>query len=167
MRPAWLCVGILLTMAPSAQAQESNPTVPPSPVQAAEPAPGEPARLYIGMWTTHLKHRPVTLENNWLIGFGYRGFFGATFTNSFGRRAYTAGVQRRLVSADLGLVSTSLGFRIGAVTGYDGRFMRLARRTPILPLISAYGNVDVGRVGVEVSYTMVVVSAAVSYRLGR
>ena len=87
--------------------------------------------------------------------------------NSFGRRAWAAGYQRTAVSATRGPLAASLGFRLGAISGYDGRFMRIARHTPVLPLISAFGNVDVGRVGLEVSYTMVVVSVAVSYRLGR
>ena len=54
----------------------------------------EPTRLYFGMWTTHLKHDVIALDNNWVVGGTYRGVFGGTFLNSFGRRAFTAGIQR-------------------------------------------------------------------------
>ena len=161
MHLGWLMVGcIVMLLTPlNALAQD------PSETQIKTKTP-EPTRLYFGMWTEHLKRPGIALDNNWLVGLAHRGFFGATFKNSFGRRAFTAGYQRALISSSHGLLTTSLGFRVGAVTGYDGRFMRLARDLPVLPLISAYGNVDVGRVGVEVAYTFVVVSVAVSYRLG-
>jgi hypothetical protein len=126
--------------------------------------PRHPTRLYFGMWTTHLKHEVITLENNWVVGFSWRGFFGATFLNSFGRRAYTGGIQRTIVSAEPRPIGASLGFRLGFVTGYDGRFMRLARETPVLPLAQPFASIDLQRVSFEVSYTFVVVSLAVSYR---
>jgi hypothetical protein len=163
----WLASVVLMAMPTPARAQESPPPI----VEAVQDTPTgikrqEPTRLYVGMWTLHLKNDVVALNNNWLIGFAHRGFFGATFMNTFGRRGYAAGVQRTMASSVRGPVTSSLGIRLGAVSGYDGRFMRLARHTPVLPLMSVYGNVDVGRLGVEVAYTIVVVSVAVSYRLG-
>ena len=156
---------VLALAARPASAQEARPVAEATPVDARTDAPtSHETRLYVGMWTTHLKHRVVTLDNNWLIGFTHRGFFGGTFVNSFGRRAYSAGIQRTAFSTARGRLTTSLGYRLGLVSGYDGRFMRLARDMPVLPLIQAYGNADVGRVGVEVSYTIVVVSVAMSYR---
>jgi hypothetical protein len=122
------------------------------------------SRLYFGMWTTHLKHDVVALDNNWAIGVTYRGFFGATFLNSFGRRAFTGGIQRTIFSTASRPLGASLGYRLGFVTGYDGRFMRLARKTPVLPIAQPFGSIDVGRVGFEVSYTFVVMSVAASYR---
>ncbi len=151
---AFLCV-----MPALAVAQEAAPA-------NAKTVTHEPTRLYLGMWTVHLKHDTVALKNNWLVGVAYRRFFGATFMNSFGRRAYAAGYQRTAISSRRGALTASLGFRLGAISGYDGRFMRIARSTPVLPLMSVFGNVDVGRVGVELSYTIVVVSVAMSYRLG-
>lgn len=121
-------------------------------------------RLYVGMWTTHLKDPAIVLDNNWLIGVSYRGVFGATFVNSFGRRAFTGGLQRTIVSAGGGHLGASIGYRIGVVTGYDGRFMRIARQTPVMPLVQPFVTFDVERVGLEVSYTFVVVSAAVSIK---
>jgi hypothetical protein len=161
-----LITSSLLLCASPAHAQGGDP--PPAPA-TSQPAPARPrgrheTRLYFGMFTTHLKEPTVSLHNNWLIAVSYRGFFGGTFLNTFGRRAFTGGLQRTLVSHVREPLAASLGVRLGVVTGYDGRFMELARETPVLPLISAYGNVDVKRIGVEVSYTFVVVSIAMSYR---
>jgi hypothetical protein len=166
MRTACLIGCAVLLFPASLSAQE-----PPLPAVAARPGaadirPAHEARIFLGMWTTHLKHRTITLDNNWLVGVAWRGFFGGTFVNSFGRRAYSAGIQRTPLVRSRGAITSALGFRLGLVSGYDGRFMRIARDSPVLPLISAYGNVDVGRVGVEVSYTIVVVSVAMSYRIG-
>jgi hypothetical protein len=111
-------------MPDSAEAPEAARSV------AAEPRRPHETRLYFAMWTTHLKHRVITLDNNWLVGFTHRGFFGGTFTNSFGRRAFTGGLQRTLLARARGPLAISLGYRLGAITGYDGRFMRFARDTP-------------------------------------
>ena len=163
-----LIVAGLALVCPAAALAQTNPdTATETQVRAAPARPADSrheTRLYLGMWTTHLKHPVVTVDNNWLIGFTHRGFFGGTFMNSFGRRAYSAGIQRTVISRQRAALTTSLGFRLGLVSGYDGRFMRIARDTPVLPLIQGFGNVDVKRVGVEVSYTIVVVSLAMSYR---
>jgi hypothetical protein len=116
------------------------------------------------MWTMHLRDDVVALDNNWAIGIASHGFFGATFLNSYGRRAYTAGLQRTIFSTEPARFGASLGFRLGLVSGYDGRFMRIARDTPVLPLVQPFASVDVGHVGVEISYTFVIVSIATSYR---
>jgi hypothetical protein len=116
------------------------------------------------MWTTHLNRDVAALDNNWVIGIAGRGYFGATFLNSFGRRAFTGGLQRTVVAGDWPRAQVSLGYRLGFVTGYDGRFMELARKTPVMPLVHPYVLIDVRRVGIEVSYTFVVASVALSYR---
>lgn len=116
------------------------------------------------MWTTHLKDDVLALDNNRVVGVTVGGWFAATFNNSFGRRAYAAGLQRQFLSARHGWTTTSLGYRLGLVSGYDGRLMRLARKTPVMPLVQPFVSFDVARVGVEVSYTFVVVSATVSLR---
>jgi len=148
-------------LAQSAPPAETSATQAPNPNEARA---HHERRLYFSMWTTHLKHEPIVLDNNWVIGLSARGFFGGTFLNSFGRRAFTGGIQRTIVSADRRSISASFGYRLGFVTGYDGRFMRIARKTPVLPFAQPFFLIDVRRVGFEVSYTFVVVSAAVSYR---
>jgi hypothetical protein len=164
---------LLLTTPAAARAQSATPP-PDQPPAAAAPTPSQdrqgnwlsrnPTRLYVGMWTTHLKHDVIVVDSNWAVGFTHRGYFLATFRNSFGRQAFTAGIQHAFVTRRRGRLTSSLGGRLGAVYGYDGRFMRIARDTPVLPLFQAWGNVDVGRIGIEVSYTFVVVSVTTSYR---
>ena len=124
----------------------------------------EPTRLYFGMWTTHLKHDVVALHNNWVVGLTYRGFFGATFLNSYGRRAFTGGIQRTILATEPRPIGASLGLRIGLVSGYDGRFMQIARDTPVLPFVQPYVTLDVYRIGFEIQYTFVIVSVAASVR---
>ncbi|MEO8069889.1 MAG: hypothetical protein ABI652_00680 [Acidobacteriota bacterium] len=161
---ASVCLGMA---AVRAHAQTPAPAAPVPAVSAATPAEPKthrPGRLYIGMWTTHLKHEVIVLDNNWIIGASWNGFFGATFLNSFGRRAFTGGIERALASGTRGAIGASLGFRLGVVTGYDERFTRLARDIPVLPFAQPFVVIDVEHVGVEVSYTFVVVSLAVSYR---
>ena len=167
MRAACTLGCLLLTVGIPARAQtpptESAP--PPAAHQTSDTRQTRnPTRLYVGMWTTHLKHHVIAIDNNWLVGFTHRGYFLATFRNSFGRQAYTVGVQRAFFTRSRDALTSSLGGRIGLVYGYDGRFIRIARDTPILPLFQAFGNVDVGKVGIEVSYTFVVVSVTTSYR---
>lgn len=116
------------------------------------------------MWTTHLENDIIVLDNNQLVGFAMRGFFGATFLNSYGGRAFAGGLQRTLFAAEPRPIGASLGVRLGFITGYDERLMALARKTPVLPLVQPFVTLDVYRVGVEVSYTFVVVSVATSFR---
>jgi hypothetical protein len=159
----FFCVLSFLSTRPIA-AQTSTGVEP-----ATEPAPVThridwAPHLYVTMWTVHLKTRPLTLRNNWVVGFSARGFFGATFINSFGHRAFTGGLQRSLIGTTRPTTNVMLGYRLGFVTGYDGRLIRLARETPVLPLIQPFVAIDVKRIGFEVQYTFVVVSAAMSFR---
>jgi hypothetical protein len=167
MLPVTLICALLLPAAVRAQSGPPGEATPPSGSPTDVPrgtATRHPTRLYFGMWTMHLKNDVLALDNNWVVGLSWRGFFGATFLNSFGRRAYTGGIQRTLFSADPHPFGASLGYRLGFVTGYDERFMRLARKTPVLPLVQPFATIDVQHVGVEISYTFVVVSLAVSLR---
>ncbi len=131
---------------------------------AEHPAPHYENRLYLGMWTAHLREPVLTLRNNYAVGFTTHGYFAATFLNSYGNRAFTGGIQRTIVKTAPGTFGALLGFRLGFITGYDGRLMRIARDTPVLPLVQPFVRFDVKRLGVEVSYTFVVVSAGLSFR---
>ena len=153
-----VCLAILFVYA------GANAALAQSEPSSEDPGRREPTRLYFGMWTTHLKHDVVALHNNWVAGLTYRGFFGATFLNSYGRRAFTAGIQRTIVASEPRPFGASLGYRVGLVSGYDGRFMRIARETPVLPFIQPYVTLDVYRVGFEIQYTFVIVSVAASVR---
>lgn len=156
MRTACLVIWLMCLSASAARAQPEPPS--------ADPGRREPTRLYFGMWTTHLKHDGVSLQNNWVVGLTFRGFFGGTFLNSYGRRAFTAGIQRTILSAEPRPIGASLGYRLGVVSGYDGRFMAIARETPVLPFVQPFVMIDVNRVGVEIQYTFVIVSVAASVK---
>ena len=160
-----LVVCLCLGTAAEGSAQDEQPAVPAAvEARSQSSRDGFPTRVYFAMWTTHLKYDVITLENNWTLGLSTRGYFAATFRNSFDRRAFAAGLQRTLVSTRDRPVDLSVGYRLGLISGYDGRFMRIARDTPVMPLIQPFVTLEAGRLGVEVSYTFVVVSAALSFR---
>lgn len=124
-----------------------------------------PRRLYVAMWTFHFREPDRALDNNWLLAISWGRVYGATFVNSFGRRAYSAGVQQNMARWNLRLVRIGLGYRAGLVTGYDERLFRLAGRTPVLPLVQPLIDLDfVNRLGWELSYSGVIASAALNVR---
>ena len=147
-----------------AQGEDAADTQPVDNPVPHETRTHEPTRFYFAMGTVHLKETAIVFHNNWVAGMSGRGFFGATFLNSYGRRAVTGGIQRTIVSTVDQPLTVALSFRLGFVTGYDGRLMRIARKTPVLPLVQPVVTVDVWHIGVEVSYTFVVLSTALSYR---
>lgn len=149
---AWICL-LAVCLFPCEAAAQSAPA-----------AAREPVRVYLGMWTLHLKEDVKRLDPNYLIGASYRHVFAATFINSFGNRAFGGGLQTQLVRSHKGVVSAALGGRVGLIYGYDERFIKLAHKMPILPMVQAYGLVEIGRVGAEVSFTYVVVSVTGSIR---
>jgi len=158
------CLAVLLLPA-TARAQEATSTAEPATqVPLEKQKSHHENRVYFGMWTLHLRDHVLSLHNNWAAGLTTHGFFGATFLNSYSRRAYTGGIQRTFWTTEPRPITASFGARLGFITGYDGRLMRLARKTPVLPLIQPFFVLDVQHVGFELSYTWVVMSVAVSYR---
>jgi len=121
-------------------------------------------RLYVGMWTIHFRDLDRGLDNNWVLGLSWGRFYGATFVNSFGKRAYSLGVQRTVARWDSRIVSAGLGYRAGLVTGYDGRLFHLAGETPVLPLVQPLITLDTNRLGLELSYAGVIASAGLNVR---
>ncbi|MCC7043203.1 MAG: hypothetical protein IT183_05045 [Acidobacteria bacterium] len=167
MRPSahiasWLIV-CLSAMPASVSAQPAANTADAEPPASAH-RPAHPRRVYAGMWTTHLKEDALVVDNNWAVGVTAGGYFVAAFLNSFGEPAFAGGLQRTLLSSAPNTVVVSAGYRLGAITGYDGRLMRIARKTPVLPLLQPFAMIDIHRVGIEVSCTFVVVSVATSFR---
>jgi hypothetical protein len=159
---SWLLV-CLSTMPAAVSAQPAANTAAAEPATSAR-RPSHPRRIYAGMWTTHLKEDTLVIDNNWAVGVTAGGYFVAAFLNSFGEPAFAGGLQRTLVSSAPHAVVVSAGYRLGAITGYDGRLMRIARKTPVLPLVQPFAMIDIHRVGIEVSCTFVVVSVATSFR---
>lgn len=119
-------------------------------------------RLYVGMWTSHLRNVKAGVDNNWLLGVQWRGMFGGTFVNSFGKRSFTAGIQRTFHGTDEDRNAATLGYRLGLVTGYDERFLPVAARSPVLPLAQVVGDVGVGPTRMELAWAGLIASLAPS-----
>jgi hypothetical protein len=117
------------------------------------------------MWSTHILDINRGLGNNSLIGISYRGFFGATFINSYGARTLSAGIQRNLSPNASGAVKPVLGYRAGLLTGYDERFFGIGDKLPVLPFVQLLGNIDWNRFGLEVAYAGIVASVVLNVRL--
>lgn len=121
--------------------------------------------IYFGLWTTHLNANRLHIDsNNPMVAVTHGPVFATTFVNSFGKRAYAAGFQHAVLSGNRGNASASLGFRLGAISGYDERFLKFAADTPVLPMFSVYTLIEEKHLGVEVSWTMVVASVGLSFR---
>ena len=155
--PATLLL-ILACVLPSEGAAQAEPQ---------GPAGTQGARLHVGMWTTHLAHVGRGLDANWLVGVGWKGYFGGTFVNSFGDRGFALAIERSLARADGGRVPRGLGYRLGLVTGYDERLAGLAGMMPVLPLFQIMGDVAVGRTGLELAWTGKVATMSPFMRVAR
>lgn len=138
----------------------------PERLHAANPASeGGPeehvacCRLYLGLWTLHFEYPGRGLENNRLLGLAVGKIYGATFINTFGDRSYSAGFQDVIAHWTPELASISIGYRLGLVTGYDERFIRIAGRMPVLPVVQPRLLVEREHLGMEISYSGVVASA--------
>ena len=135
---------------------------------AFQPPPAKPSsqtHIYFGLWTTHLNANRLHIDsNNVMVGVTRGPIFVTTFVNSFGKRAYAAGFQHAVLSGSRGTAAASLGFRLGAISGYDERFLSFAKDTPVLPMFSVYTLVEERHLGLELSWTMVVLSAALCIR---
>lgn len=158
MRRAALLGGVLLlTAAPwgSAAAQDAD-------ASAGTRSPA--VRLYVGMWSTHLRDFSRGLRNNWLVGLGWRGLYGGTFVNSFGNRSFTVGIQQTVARGDDATVIPSFGYRLGVVSGYDERFMSIASWAPVLPMAQVLGGLESGRTGLELGWAGLVATLGPHFR---
>ena len=139
---------------------------------AADSSPGllkmawgtpEPSTLYLGMWT---KHFHPGISNNQLVAVNFHGYFAGTFLNSWHDRSYAAGVERSVHHGGMGETGAySVGYRLGAINGYDSRLIRGAGSTPVVPFVQVIGNASWKRVGVQGSYCWLVVTGGFFVRL--
>jgi hypothetical protein len=147
---------ILAAFPSQAAAQQANGSAPRQPTQT---------HIYFGLWSVHLNADRIGVDsNNVMLGVTHGPVFATTFVNSFGKRAYAAGLQRALAWRRSSLGAASLGVRLGAISGYDERFLAFAKDTPVIPMASVYTLFELKRVGIEASWTLVVASAAISVR---
>ena len=76
-------------------------------------------------------------------------------------------IQRDLAGWGSDRAALSVGWRGEMVSGYDERLLGgLGDRWPVLPFLQVLANVDRRRVGMEFSWSGIVVSAATNIRLG-
>ncbi len=144
----------------------------PAPCAAAM-ARGDPdstaysgATIYLGMWTSHFRYLREGLANNWLVGVGWKGYYAGTFINSYGKRAFVAGIERIVTRGGPGeSVIPMLGYRLGLVSGYDSRFMSIAGKTPVLPMAQLTGALEMGPTGIGVAWSGLVASLVPSFHL--
>jgi len=150
---------------PELPARHLLPAAGADTVQPHPPRP--PSRLYAGMWSVHLRDLEPTPTANHLLALAHEGFFVGTFVNSFHDRGMAAGLQREFTRWEWDQAVTSVGWRGGMVTGYDERLLGgLGDQSPLVPFLQVLWNVDWRRVGVEFSWSGIVVSAATNVRLG-
>lgn len=132
---------------------------------SAPPAALMRTRLYLGMWSTHLRDLGGGLHGNAVLGVAFRGFYAATFINSFGDRSLAAGIQRGLTTPQRGTLTAALGYRAGLVTGYDERLFGIGDKLPALPFAQLVGSLDYRNVGLELAYAGIVASVVMNWRI--
>ena len=120
--------------------------------------------LYLGMWTHHIDS-PIGQDehttNNQLIGGSYKGYYGGTFINSHGDRAWTLGLQRTVYEAPVNNFFVEISYRFGVLYGYK-KALRLFDK-PIFPLLQVMLDVSYKNVGLEFSWAGVIVSVGGFY----
>ncbi|MEM1244385.1 MAG: hypothetical protein AAGG80_06160 [Pseudomonadota bacterium] len=120
-----------------------------------------PNSFYLGMWSVHFSKRGERRDNNTndLIGIVYHSLFFGTLRNSWSTRMWAGGIQRNFFAIPFGngFVYT-LGYRAGLVSGYDGRMMKLADKTPVLPFAQLLTAIRYKHFAAEISYTGIVIS---------
>lgn len=116
-----------------------------------------PSTIYVGMWTRHLTHAGI--DNNHAYGVALRGVFAGTFVNSYHTRSYAVALERRVAHGDLGGAEYGVGYRVGAIQGYDRRLLPIAGKVPVVPFVSILGEATwKGRVGVQAAFCVKVVT---------
>lgn len=158
-RLAALALALVCALPGLGTAQEAAP--------ADDPRGRRALRLHVGMWTSHLDDLRRGLDANWLVAVGWKGLYGGTFINSFGKRGYALAVERDVVRVHESRVPRGVGYRLGLVTGYDERLVGLARWTPVLPALQVMGDLAVGSTGMEVAWTGKVASMSPFMRVAR
>ncbi|KEQ18188.1 hypothetical protein [Endozoicomonas numazuensis] len=125
---------------------------------------GRPSRdhIYLGMWTLHLDPGDDQENNNELVGFSYKGYYGGTFINTHRDRVWSAGWQRTLFQQKYGEFDVGAGYRAGLMYGYK-KYLTLYD-TRFFPLAQAVLDIDYKGFGVELSWAGVVLTAGFYYR---
>lgn len=128
--------------------------------------PSPRQRVIGGVWTLHPHAVSFPrIEETRGYGVQWRGYFAATFVNSYGERAFSAGVERVWGSLAWRALGTGVGYRAGLVTGYDERMLSVARDLPVLPFVGLMAWTRVGPARFDAFYVYRVVTLELSLRL--
>lgn len=120
----------------------------------------EPDRLFGGLWVVHLGRDDKSVGQHHGAGIAWRGWYATTFTSSQGGRIWGLALSRVPVLARADALEFTLGYRVGVVRGYDGRFIALADRWPVLPAGEIVAALRYWRVGVALSFAGIVASGS-------
>lgn len=120
----------------------------------------EPARLFGGLWVVHVGRQDKSAGQHYGAGIAWRGWYATTFMSSQGRRVWGLAISRVPILARAGVAEFSLGYRVGVVRGYDGRFVALADRWPVLPAGEIVTALRYRRIGVALSFAGIVASGS-------
>lgn len=166
LRAALVALAIWGAAQPAASfAQEPAPSSRPGVSRVLIGQRPPHSHFMVGMWGLHpfepdFPHADPTGG----IGGQWRGWFGATFVNSYGDRAFSAGVERLWLRVGHRSLGGGLGYRLGLVTGYDERLLPLARRVPALPMGGPLVHANVGAVGGQLFYVYRAMTLELSVR---
>ena len=102
--------------------------------------------LLFEMFTLHVN--PDSLKTrNWhqkMLAIQYEGIFAGTFINSFYNRTYTLGLARKVyhTQSDSKHWGLDVGYRIGALYGYEPGQAPLSSGSPVIPFIQAFAAIS-------------------------
>lgn len=112
----------------------------------------EQNQVHLGMLSYHISLADDGFEHNWkhkYVALIYDGFFLGTLINSRYQRSYLAGISRSFYQSQMRPQTRfSLGYSLGAITGYDKKSFDFAEKTPALPFFSLNASVHHKKVGV-------------------
>ena len=153
----YVCVAAALMLLPADSGAQSALGTQAG-VEARDATVNPQLRVYVGMWTIHFRDLGGGFQQNWTLGVAWRGMIAGTFINSYGDRAYLAGLQGTMARGSDGTVVPRLGYRVGLLTGYDDRFLPIASKVPALPMVQLLGGLDSRGAGVELAWAGLVSS---------
>ena len=130
---------------------------------------GHPAdsRFYLGMWALHLSSQAIHDDNavNDLISVTYDGYSVGAFKNSYYDWTYAASFQREVYEKNWDHNSSlHIGYRAGGIVGYDDRLCGdLCSKSPLLPFVVPYFNIQKNNIGFESQFAFTVLTAGLYY----
>lgn len=132
---------------------------------------GRPAdsRVYLGMWALHLNEQAIHDDNavNDLVAVTYNGYSAGAFKNSYYDWTYAASFQREVYEKNWSHnLSLHIGYRAGGIVGYDDRLCGdLCSKSPLLPFVVPYFNLQKSNIGFESQFAFTVLTAGLYYHL--